>query len=294
MRKPYAMPQRRRGSLERPGCRLYYEVTGQGRPLVFLHGLGGNHASWWQQVATFAAGYTCVTFAHRGFAPSSRIDGGPDPGDYADDLAALIDHLELTEVCVVAQSMGGWSAIEYALRPSARLSALVLAATTGSVDPARLGEGRRLGEAQRARLRQWQAVSEKARQDHQRRGIHVACGERMAIEQPALHFLYRQIDDMNAALDKEALRARLVARRRRGPEDLAAVAWPTLCIAGDEDIVMPPFAADALAAALPRAQAAHIADAGHSAYFERAQVFNRLLQAFLDACGLTAAPQAYA
>jgi 3-oxoadipate enol-lactonase len=85
-----------------------------------------------------------------------------------------------------------------------------------------------------------------------------------------------------------------VARRRRGPEDLAAVAWPTLCIAGDEDIVMPPFAADALAAALPRAQAAHIADAGHSAYFERPQVFNRLLQAFLDACGLTAAPQAYA
>ena len=288
MRTPYAMPQRRRGSLERPGCRLYYEVTGQGRPLVFAHGLGGNHASWWQQVATFAAGYTCVTFAHRGFAPSSGIDGGPDPRDYADDLAALIDHLELTEVCVVAQSMGGWTAIEYALRPSARLSALVLAATTGSIDPARLGE------AAHARLRQWQAVSEKARQDQARRGIHVACGERMAREQPALHFLYRQIDDMNAHLDKEALRARLVASRTRGPEELAAVACPLLSIAGDEDIVMPPFAADALAAALPRAQAAHIADAGHSTYFERAQVFNRLVQVFLDACGLTAAPQAYA
>jgi 3-oxoadipate enol-lactonase len=288
MRKPYAMPERRRGSLERPGCRLYYEVTGQGRPLVFAHGLGGNHASWWQQVASFAAGYTCVTFAHRGFAPSSHIDGGPDPRDYADDLAALIDHLALTEVCVVAQSMGGWTAIEYALRPSARLSALVLAATTGSIDPARLGE------AWHARLRQWQAASDGARQDHLRRGIHVACGERMAREQPALHFLYRQIDDMNAGLDKEALRARLVAGRTRGPEELAAVACPMLLIAGDEDIVMPPFAADALAAALPRAQAAHIADAGHSAYFERAQVFNGLLQAFLDACGLTAAPQAYA
>jgi 3-oxoadipate enol-lactonase len=288
MHKPYAMPVRRRGSLERPGCRLYYEVTGEGRPLVFAHGLGGNHASWWQQVATFAAGYTCVTFAHRGFAPSSPIDGGPDPRDYADDLAALIDHLELTDVCVVAQSMGGWTAIEYALRPSAKLSALVLAATTGSIDPARLGE------AERARLRQWQALSERARQDQERRGIHVACGERMAMEQPALHLLYRQIDDMNAHLDKEALRARLVAGRTRRPEDLAAVACPMLFIAADEDIVMPPFAAAALAAGLPRAQAAHIAEAGHSAYFERAQVFNRLVAAFLDACGQTAAAQAHA
>src|SRR5262245_3259129 len=275
MRTGQAMPPRRLGRLERPGCRLYYESIGEGRALLFAHGLGGNHASWWQQVASFATHYQCVTFAHRGFAPSSAIAGGPDPGDYADDLAALIDHLGLRDVILVAQSMGGWTAIEYALRRTGKLKALVLAATTGSIDLARLLA------TERPRLLDWQRASEAARGELTRRGIHVACGERMAREQPSLHLLYRQLDDLNAGLDKEALRGRLVAARTRRAEELAAIDCPTLLLAGDEDIVMPPFAADALAALLPRARVVHIAEAGHSAYFERAAHFNRLLAEFL-------------
>ena len=104
----------------------------------------------------------------------------------------------------------------------------------------------------------------------------------MAAEQPALHLLYRHIDDMNAQLDKEAIRARLFAIRTRAPEELAAIGCPVLFIVGDEDVVIPPFAADAIAAVVPGARAVHIADAGHSAYFERAQVFNRHVAEFLD------------
>jgi pimeloyl-ACP methyl ester carboxylesterase len=88
---------------------------------------------------------------------------------------------------------------------------------------------------------------------------------------------------MNAFLDKEAVRARLVASRTRAPEELAAAGCPILLISGDEDIVMPPFAADAIAAVVPRARAVHIPDAGHSAYFERALRFNRLVEEFLAA-----------
>jgi 3-oxoadipate enol-lactonase len=272
---------RRRGRLARPDAELYWEVTGEGRAIVFAHGLGGNHASWWQQVAHFATGYACVTFAHRGFSPSSAIVGGPDAGDYADDLAALIDHLGLGEVVIVAQSMGGWTAMEYALQGKAKFGALVLAATTGSIDPARLDAA----ESWRQRLEEWRQVSEKARAELRRGDIHIACGARMAREQPGLHLLYRHIDEVNAELDKEALRARLLAARTRAPAELGAILCPTLLLAGDEDIVMPPFAADALAALLPRAAVRHIADAGHSAYFERAQVFNRHLADFLIACG---------
>jgi len=280
MRQSHAMPERRQGSLARPGCQLYYEVSGRGQPIIFAHGLGGNHASWWQQVAALAPHYTCVTFAHRGFQPSSMVAGGPDPADFADDLAALIEHLRLPEVAIVAQSMGGWTALEYALRQTGRLRALLLAATTGSIDPARLRE------PERSRLDSWQRASEAARHEQARRGIHVACGERMASEQPALHLLYRHIDDSNSGLDKEALRRRLVAARTRRPEELAMLDCPVLLISGEEDIVMPPFAADALAAVLPRAAVAHIPAAGHSAYFERAPIFNRLLQDFLERCGL--------
>lgn len=271
------MPARRIGTLQRPDCGLHYEVTGEGPAIVFAHGLGGNQLSWWQQVAHFAPRHTCVTFAHRGFAPSSTIPGGPNPADYADDLDALITHLELADVCIVAQSMGGWTSVEYALRRKGRLKALVLAATTGTIDPARLRE------PERSRLADWRQAGERTMADFARRGIHVAAGARMAAEQPALHLLYRHIDDMNAGLDKEALRQRLFAARTRAPEELAAAGCPVLLIAGDEDVVMPPFAADAIAAVVQNARAEHIVDAGHSAYFERAAVFNRLVAEFFEA-----------
>jgi pimeloyl-ACP methyl ester carboxylesterase len=277
MSPPPSMPAHRIGKLERPGCTIHYEVTGKGPAIVFAHGLGGNHMSWWQQVAHFSSRFMCVTFAHRGFAPSSVISGGPDPADYAGDLAALIEHLELADVRLVAQSMGGWTMVEYALRRTGKVKALVLAATTGTLDP------RRMREPERSRLEGWTRDSERARADLVKRGIHVAAGARMAAEQPALHQLYRHIDDMNAHLDKEAIRARLMAGRTRGPEELAGAGCPILLVSGDEDIVMPPFAADAIAAVVPGARVAHIANAGHSAYFERAAVFNRHVEEFLGA-----------
>jgi pimeloyl-ACP methyl ester carboxylesterase len=105
----------KRGFLDRPGCRVYYEVTGSGPPIIFAHGIGTNHLAWWQQVPHFSGRYACVTFAHRGFLPGSEIPGGPNPKDFAGDLAALIEHLQLADVRLVAQSMGGWACLEYLL-----------------------------------------------------------------------------------------------------------------------------------------------------------------------------------
>ncbi len=96
-----------------------------------------------------------------------------------------------------------------------------------------------------------------------------------------MHLLYRHIDDQSAALDKEALRVKLMAMRARPPRDLAGIGCPTLFISGDEDIVIPPFAADALARHLPNAKVEHISDAGHSTYFERPARFNRIVAEFL-------------
>ena len=79
----------------------------------------------------------------------------------------------------------------------------------------------------------------------------------------------------------EALRRRLMASRTRPPEDLRKVACPILFIPNDEDVVIPPFAADAIAAVVPGAKVAHIEDAGHSGYWERPAAFNRILGEFL-------------
>ena len=272
-----ASPPHRTGTLLRPdGAKIHYEVTGDGPPIVFAHGLGGNHLSWWQQVPAFAQRHACVAFACRGFAPSSPITGGPDPGDYADDIGALMDELKLSRPVLVAQSMGGWGAIELALREPGRLRGLVLASTTGSVDPAQTDD------ATRTRLDEWKHAAQISIADWAPKGIHPAVGARMVAEQPALGHLYRAIDAMAGTLDKTALRARMWTMRTRSPQSLAAIECPVLFLSGDEDKVIPPFAADAIAPLLRSARVIHVADAGHSVYFERAVAFNAALRTFID------------
>jgi 3-oxoadipate enol-lactonase len=276
---PTVSVKRVRGKLARPGCEIYYELTGEGPALVFAHGLGGNHLSWWQQVPAFCDRYSCITFAHRGFAPSSAIPGGPDPKDYGDDLAALLDHLGCDEARIVAQSMGGWSATGLALTAPTRVKALVMACTTGVFD------FRQSAKIDKAALAAWDASAERTASEGFARGIHPAGGARMAREQPTLHFLYRAIDDQNRELDKMALRPRLFAARCRPPAESAAFAFPTLFITGEEDIAVPPAGVAAMAAEFPQARLERVPAAGHSVYFERAAHFNRVVAAFLDEVG---------
>ena len=265
-----------RGHLDRPGCRIYYEVSGSGPVLVFAHGLGGNHLSWWQQVPHFRDRYTCVTFAHRGFAPSSAIPGGPDPADYTGDLAALIDHVGAKDVRLVGQSMGGWSMLEYALANPARVKALVLAATAGTIEraPSLFADPDQLPA--------WERNATAAAADNIKNNIHVAGGARMAREQPAAHFLYQEIDAMSG-IDKNALRKKLMENLKRPAEALRTLTVPTLWITGDEDIVYPPFLSDILAKMMPNAHVTQIARCGHSAYFERPAEFNTAIDQFLAA-----------
>lgn len=259
-------PTRRRGFLERPDCRLYWEATGDGPAIVFAHGLGGNHMSWWQQVAHFAPRFTCVTFSHRGFAPSTAPAGGPDPADYAADMAALVAHLDLGDVRIVGQSMGGWTALETAFARPAWLRAVVMAATSGTIDPRRAG-----GD-----MDGWMGMAAAARMP----GVHPAIGPRAAREQPGLHQLYRAIDELTTGLDKEAVREKIYALRIRPLSDLADITVPVLWLTGAEDGVFPSFTIPAMAAATPRATHVSFAKAGHSAYFECAPAFNDAVAAF--------------
>lgn len=253
--------------LERDGADLYYETHGSGPALIFAHGLGGNHLSWWQQVPAFRDAYTCITFAHRGFWPSTAVQSDDLVGHYADDLAALIDHLGLAEVRLVAQSMGGWTCLAYALSQPERVRALVLASTTGTfADP---DAGPLLAAvASRAAA----AVA---------RGVHPAVGERMTEEQPALTALYRQIDALSTGLDKEAVRASLGAHRTAPPQVMAHLRVPLLCITGEEDVVIPSEAVVNLARTVPNARLHRIARTGHSTYFERPNEFNEVVRQFL-------------
>ncbi len=254
--------------LRRNGAEIHYEVFGTGPAVVFAHGLGGNHLSWWQQVAHFAPGRTCVVFAHRGFPPSSAVPGRTAPDAYADDLAALIQELGLKDVALVAQSMGGWTCLEYALREPKRVRALVMASTSGFVD---------FSQLRNPEVDEWSRRSPAALAELQARGIHPAGGERMAREQPALAQLYWQISEMAPASFREEVREKIRHQRNRAPSLLAQLPMPVLFVTGDEDWVFPPAAGPALAGLAPQANAVRVPAAGHSVYFERAAQFNGIV-----------------
>jgi 3-oxoadipate enol-lactonase len=172
------------------------------------------------------------------------------------------------DVALVAQSMGGWTCLEYALREPKKVRALVMASTSGTVDFAQL---------KNAEVDEWSRRSPGALAELQSRGIHPAGGERLAKEQPALAQLYAQIAELAPADFREDVRKRIRDQRSRSPELLKGLPMPVLFVTGDEDWVFPPAAGPALARLAPKGSAVRVPAAGHSVYFERAAKFNELI-----------------
>ncbi|MXR39829.1 alpha/beta fold hydrolase [Halobaculum sp. WSA2] len=135
-------------TVETNDVETYYERRGDGPPVVFVHGAIVDHTQWAPQLDALADEYTVVAYDVRGHGRT----GGSDReaysiGLFAEDLAALIDALDLDRPVVCGLSMGGCVAMTYAARYPDGLSALVLADTFGPV-PLTLGE-----RLQRASLR---------------------------------------------------------------------------------------------------------------------------------------------
>ncbi|MBI3783162.1 MAG: alpha/beta fold hydrolase, partial [Deltaproteobacteria bacterium] len=196
---------------------------GEASVLVFAHGAGGNHLSWWQQVPHFAPRFTVVTFDHRGFGQSAEAASGTGGAAFVDDLHALLDHLGIERCTLISQSMGGWTCLGFTIRHPQRVERLVLCDTHG-------------GLVSEAIAAAWASSFHSA----EHATVHPAAGERMAREQPALHFLYEQINGLNTGHSLEELTALLASAGAPTPEDVKHLGLPVLFITGDEDIVIPP------------------------------------------------------
>jgi pimeloyl-ACP methyl ester carboxylesterase len=108
--------------------RLYYESTGSGTPLVFVHEFSGDHRSWEPQVRYFGRRYLCVTYDARGYPPS---DVPTDPAAYSQDTAvadllAVIDALDIDRAHFVGLSMGGFTVLHFGRRYRERVRSLAI------------------------------------------------------------------------------------------------------------------------------------------------------------------------
>jgi|RhiMethySRZTD1v2_1073278.scaffolds.fasta_scaffold533827_1 3-oxoadipate enol-lactonase len=245
------------------GIKMYYEVHGQGPAVVFAHPGGGNHLSWWQQVPALAQSYTCITFDHRGHG-ETRDFPRDDPGAvaYAQDLVGLLDHLGIQKTAIIGQSMGGWTGVGIAQICPERLSALVLSNSTGGIRDPELDE-------HFAAVKTW----------HPRQLWAGAYAVDFAQREPARAFLYQQITRWNVHRP-----ANLGAQLEMVHDAEPLVRWriPTLFVTGEHDSLIPPRLVDSVARQIPHAHVVRVPGTGHSPYFEKPEVWNRIVLEFLQ------------
>src|SRR4249920_17672 len=113
------------GYVEVPGGRLYYEVAGQGQPVLFIHADVSDHSMWDEQVAAFAPNYRVITYDKRGFGKTTSQDGAYSPHE---DIAALLAHLGVMRTFVVGLSNGGAQALDFTLEHPEMVDGLVVVA----------------------------------------------------------------------------------------------------------------------------------------------------------------------
>jgi pimeloyl-ACP methyl ester carboxylesterase len=261
--------KRETGFLERDGERIYFECAGDGPPLVFTHGAGGNHAVWFQQLPHFARTRRVVLWDQRGFGRSSARGGPNGPARATADLAALLDHLGIERADVVGQSMGGWAVLGLALARPERVRSLVLADTPGGIDSPEL----RAAWAEIGRAPAF-AVGELGR--------HPAVAPDFFERHPERAVLYQQLGGFGEPKLADVLPS-LVATRHDAAA-LARLTCPVLLIVGEVDGLFSPDLIRASAKQLPPACAARVAlipRAGHSPYFEEPAEWNRVGDEFL-------------
>jgi 3-oxoadipate enol-lactonase len=245
-------------------AQLYYEQHGHGPDLVFLHGAGGNHLSWWQQVAEFSRSYRCTTFDARGWG-LSRGDMAVGRWSLGTDLVALLEHLGIEQAHVVAQSMGGRAVAGLARLAPARVRSLVLCGTTAG--------------ATNDRVRDLQDELRDERGDGGLREHALAPG--FESENPGLALLYRQINALNPARPRGMLGRPPPTYRGSTHGLIAGLCAPVLYLVGEHDLITSPEMIREAQGLIPGAAFHQVDAAGHSCYFERAAEWNRVVGEFL-------------
>jgi 3-oxoadipate enol-lactonase len=251
---------------------LNVSVRGQGPALLFVHGYPLDHTMWRQQADDLARDYLVICPDLRGFGQSSATPGIVTMQRYADDLAALLEALDVRDrLAVCGLSMGGYIAFQFALRHRSRLSKLVLCDTKSAADTP---------EAAKARLENAQKV--------------LAEGAQVIVDAmlPKLFALesFDKLPDVVKATRKvmldtkpEGIAAALrgMAERPDVTAELKNIDVPVLVLCGEQDVISPPSEMRVIAEKLPNARFVSIAGAGHMSPLEKPAEVNGAMRTFL-------------
>jgi pimeloyl-ACP methyl ester carboxylesterase len=250
---------------------ISYREVASGRPLVMLHAFPLSSAMWLAQREALAETCRVITPDQRGFGGSELGEDPPSLDACADDLARLLDRLELDQVVLGGLSMGGYVAMAFLRRHGDRAAALLLADTKASADP----------EAARAnRERIAQAVLEEDSTVLVDDVLPSLLGSTTVASRPMVSGRVRGLVQA-APGPAVAWAQRAMAARPDSFDTLRAFDRPALVVVGEEDALSPVADAQAMADALPQGRLAVLPEAGHLTAVETPEAFTAEVAGFV-------------
>lgn len=247
---------------------LFYEITGQGQPVLFIHGLGSSHNDWERQTPFFSNQYQVITFDLRGHGQSQKPPGPYTMSLFARDAAGLIMSLGVAPVHVVGVSLGGMVAFQLAVDYPELIRSLVIINTGPELIPRTLNE-------------RWQVLMRlSVVRLFGMRKIGEVLGKRLfpKADQADLRQLFverwEKNDPKAYIASMQAIVGWSVINR------LPDINLPTLVIAGENDYTPVSIKEDCVSR-MPRAELDVIEDSGHATPVDSTEKFNEKVFSFL-------------
>jgi pimeloyl-ACP methyl ester carboxylesterase len=253
--------------------RLYYEVHGDGEPLVLIMGLGVDQLGWALQLQSFSERFRTIAFDNRDVGRSDYVDDDYGVRDMAADTLALCDELGLESFHLLGMSMGGAIAQELALAAPERVRTLTLAVSWGGAGRYGAVRGQVLGDI---------ALSSSFEQ-HIDSLLVLTMSEAFHENAEGIGYVRDMMLQHPYPQAKEGFARQARASGRHEARDrVGGLSMPVHVIGAGHDVLLPLWKSRELAELIPDARLTVIEDGSHGASIERAEEFNRAVLDFLD------------
>jgi 3-oxoadipate enol-lactonase len=251
---------------------LAYTDTGIGQPVVLLHGYPFNRSLWTEQVSALSNSYRVITPDLRGLGESDAKSGAATMNRMAQDVAELLDQLEISRAVVGGLSMGGYVALAFYKQFPSRVRALILADTRAQADTEE-GKQTRFQQAEKALAEGMAGIADSM--------LPKLLTPETVSKRPEV---VKRVRDMMLKTKPEGAAGALLGMAERDDQTplLSQIACPALILVGREDPITPVQDSENMHREIAGSRLVVIDNAAHVSNLERTEQFNDEMVQFLN------------
>jgi 3-oxoadipate enol-lactonase len=251
---------------------LAYTDTGLGQPVVLLHGYPFNRTLWTEQVSALSNRYRVITPDLRGLGETDARPGAATMNRMAQDVAVLLDHLEISRAVIGGLSMGGYVALAFFKQFPSRVRALVLADTRAQADTEE-GKQTRFQQAEKALAEGMAGIADSM--------LPKLLTPETVSKRPEV---VKRVRDMMLKTKPEGAAGALLGMAERDDQTslLSQIGCPALILVGREDPITPVRDSEKMNREIAGSRLVVIENAAHVSNLERTEQFNDELVRFLN------------